>query len=502
MKTLVIQLDRTEDAGSIRDKVTWGKASRVLLVWPVNHELFDRKIDLVLVKRTCTSQGSRLGIVCDDPVVCAEADELQIPIFESVNKAMRKGWDRRRRRWFSSNLPEKPQEMVTVEDLRVDRPVRSKERPLPLAVRIALLSAGVLSVAAICLFILPTAEVKIYPVSQAQEMTVDFTVDNGSTGAANPGILHGTVFTTSLETETSRPATGVTNAPNKKATGKLSITNLTDKEIVIKAKTIVFNTAIPPSRYTIMSDAVIPAEGTQEGVEIEAMYAGESGNSPENTVTRMDGEIGLQIQMTNPAPISGGTDREIPAPSTDDIVALRGDLQKMAVRQAEEKMTAELSPDQILLVSSIKPGRIESETVTPQAGEAGVTARIKQTAEYSALVIDHRQFTEQAGALLKANRLLPGWQISERQPIDVQILEQEYDRINNRVKLTAMIKGQMIPIVNTAKIRRVITGRERDLASAMISILVLTDKPTSIETWPTWMPVLPLIETRINVRTP
>lgn len=502
MKTLVIQLDRTEDTGSIRDKVTWGKASRVLLVWPVNHELFDRKIDLVLVKRTCTSQGSRLGIVCDDPVVCAEAEDLQIPIFESVNRAMRKGWDRRRRRWFSSNLPEKPQKMVTVEDLRVDRPVRSQERPLPLAVRIALLSAGVLSVVAICLFILPTAEVKIYPVSQAQEMTVDFTVDSGTTGAANPGILHGTVFTISVESETSRPATGVTKAPGTKASGTLSITNLTDKEIVINAKTIVFNTANPPTRYTIMSDAAVPAKGTLEGVEIEAMYAGESGNTPENTVTRMDGEIGLQIQMTNPAPITGGIDRDIPAPSTDDIVALRGDLQKLAAGQAEEKMTAELSPDQVLLVSSIKPGRIESETVSPQAGEAGVTAKIKQTAEYSALVIDHRQFTEQAGALLKANRLLPGWQISERQPIDVQILTQEYDRINNRVKLKTMIKGQMIPIVNTAKIRRVITGRERDLASAMISILVLTEKPTAIETWPSWMPVLPLIESRIKVSTP
>ena len=502
MKTLVIQLDRTEDAGSIRDKVTWGKASRVLLVWPVNHELFDRKIDLVLVKRTCTSQGSRLGIVCDDPVVCAEAEELQIPIFESVNKAMRKGWDRRRKRWFSSNMPEIPEEMVTVEDLRVDRPLRSQERPLPLAVRIALLSAGVLSVVAICLFILPTAEVKIYPVSQAQEMTVEFSVESGRTGAANPGILFGEVVTTNVETETSRPATGVTKAPEKKASGTLTITNMTDKDIAIKAKTIVFNTANPPTRYTILSDEVIPAEGTLEGVEIEAMFAGESGNTPENTVTRMDGEVGLQILMANPAPISGGTDREIPAPSIDDIVALRSDLQKMAARQAEEKIASELNPDQIVLISSIKPGRIESESVTPQAGEAGVTARIKQTAEYSALVIDHRQLTDQAGGLLKANRLLPGWQISTRQPIDVQILSQEYDRINNRVKLKAMIKGQMIPIVNTARIRRVITGRERDLASAMISILVLTDKPTSIETWPSWMPVLPLIETRIKVSTP
>jgi len=502
MKTLVIQLDRSEDAGSIRDKVTWGKASRVLLVWPVNHELFDRKIDLVMIKRTCTSQGSRLGIVCDDPVVCAEAEELQIPVFESVNKAMRKGWDRRRRRWFTSNLPEKSNEIVTVEDLRINRPVRSKERPLPLVIRIGLLLAGVLSVVAICLFILPTADVKIYPVSQEQEMTVEFTVESNGAGASNPGILSGTVINTTVESEISRPATGTTKVPDKKARGTLKLTNLTDKEINIKAKTIVFNTGNPPVRYIFLSDATLPANGTLDDVAIEAMYAGESGNTLENTVTRMDGEIGLLIQMTNPAPITGGADRNIPSPSQDDIVALRSDIQKISARQAEEKMTAELKPDEILLVSSIKAGRIKEETITPKAGEPGVTARIKQSAEYSALVINHRQFSEQAGSLLKANRLLPGWQISTRQPTDVQILSQEYDRINNRVKLRTSIKGQMIPVINTAKIRRVITGRERSLASAMISILVLTEKPTSIETWPSWMPVLPLIETRINVSTP
>jgi hypothetical protein len=502
MKTLVIQLDRTEDPGSIRDKVTWGKSSRVLLVWPVNSELFDRKIDLVMIKRTCTSQGSRLGIVCDDPVVCAEAEELQIPIFETVNKAMRKGWDRRRTRWFFHPQPEKPEEMLTVEDLRSNRPVREKEWQIPLYLRILILLAGVLAVLAICLFILPSAEVKVYPVSQAQEMTVEFTVDSGTGGAANPGILHGAVVSTKLDSEASRPATGKTHAPDTKARGKITFTNPTAKEIVIKAKTIVFNMANPPVRYTLLNDATIPAEGSVDGVEIEAIYAGEAGNTPENTITRMDGETGLQVQMTNPAPITGGADREIPAPSTDDIVALRGDLQTEAVKQAEQKYTAELKPEQILLTSSIRAGKIENESLTPQAGEAGVTAHIKQTAEYTALVIDHRQFADQAGALLKANRLLPGWQISSRQPIDIQIISQEYDRVNNSVKLKATIKGQMIPIVDTSKIRRVITGRERDLASAMIAILVLTDKPAAIETWPTWMPILPLIESRIAVTTP
>jgi hypothetical protein len=415
---------------------------------------------------------------------------------------MRKGWDRRRRRWFSSPQPEMPDDMPTMEELRVNRPIHDKEWLLPLYARILILLAGVLAVLAICLFILPSAEVKVYPVSQAQEMTVDFTVESGPGGAANPGILHAAAVTTNVDSEASRQTTGKTHAPDVKARGTLTFTNLTAKEIAIKSKTIVFNTSNPPIRYTLLNDAVIPPEGTLDGVEIEAIYAGESGNTPANTVTRMDGETGLQVQMTNPSAITGGADREIPAPSTDDIVALRSSLQTQAVKQAEQKFAAELKPEQVLLASSIHAGKMETETLSPQAGEAGVTVHIKQSAEYTALVIDNRQFAEQAGALLKANRLLPGWQISSRTPINIQIISQEYDRVNNSVKLKAVIKGEMIPTVDTSNIRKVITGRERSLASAMIAILVLTDKPATIETWPSWMPILPLIESRITVTTP
>ena len=502
MKTLVIQLDRTEDPGSIRDKVTWGKSSRVLLVWPVNHELFDRKLDLVMIKRTCTTQGSRLGIVCDDPVVCAEAEELQIPIFESVNRAMRKGWDRRRRRWFFNPLPDKPDEMMTLEELRTSRPHRIPVKPIPSYLRILLFTAGVLALLAICLFILPSAEVKVYPVSQAQDITIDFTVENRAGGTVNPGILHGTVITISLDSEVSRPTTGKTHAPDKKANGSVSFSNLTDKELEVKAKTIVYNNANPPVAYTLLKDVTIPAGGVSEGVEIEAIYAGKAGNTPENTVTRMDGEIGMQVQITNPSAIAGGTERDIPAASAEDIVALRKDMLATQLLNAEQQLSRQLTPDQILLVSSMKPGQVKNETLTPPEGEPAVTVRLKQTVEFSAMVIDHRQFVDQSEALLIANRLLPGWQLSKRQPVEVSILSQEYDRVTNSVKVKAAIRGQMIPIVDTQKIQKIITGRDRSLVPAIISILVLTDKPAVVETWPSWLPFTPLVQSRIQVTTP
>jgi hypothetical protein len=168
----------------------------------------------------------------------------------------------------------------------------------------------------------------------------------------------------------------------------------------------------------------------------------------------------------------------------------------------EKQFSAVLKPDEVLLTASIKNGKVISEKTTPEVGQAGTNVRLTQKAEFSALVISHQNLVTQAEALLAANRLLPGWQISNRQPVDVQIVGQEFDRVANTVTMKTRIRGQMIPVVNTEAIRRSITGTNRGRAQLAILGQVLTDKPTEIETWPSWLPFLPWLESRINVVTP
>jgi hypothetical protein len=502
MKTLVIQLDHSEDIGSIRDKVTWGKASRVLLVWPVNYAVFDRKVDLMTIKRICTSQGSRLGIVSDDPVVSAEADELQIPVFDSVTRAMRKGWDRRRRKRFLSPFEENAVDTPGIEDLRTN-PGRSKvDINQPFYLRVILLSAGILAVLVLLLFILPSATIRIYPQGQVREMKVEFQVDTRESGASNPGLLQGSTINATVEGQAEKQTTGSTPAADQKAKGQITVTNGTAREIDIPAKTIVINSANPPVRYQILQNvAILPKESTA-GIAIEAIYAGTNGNSAVNTVSRIDGELGLEVELTNPEPVSGGSDRNIPAPSNEDIQQLRSDLQKTLEKDAEKQFSSKLNPDEVLLPSSIKSEKIISEEVLPEIGQVGMTVKLSQKAEFSAIIIHHENLKNQAEALLAANKLLPGWKISTIEPVDVQILAQEFDKGTNIVKLQTQIKGKIIPIIDTDAIRRSITGADRNKAEILLGIQVLSDQPAEIETWPLWMPYLPWLESKITIITP
>ncbi len=122
-------------------------------------------------------------------------------------------------------------------------------------------------------------------------------------------------------------------------------------------RTIVINNANPPVRYTILQDVSIPPEESVAGVAIEAIYAGEVGNSGANTINLIDGELGLQVELTNPEPVSGGSSKNIPAPSEDDLQMLRVELQTRLVKAAEKQFSTELKPDEILLPASILIGK-------------------------------------------------------------------------------------------------------------------------------------------------
>ncbi len=494
MKTLVIQLDRLEDTGSIRDKVTWGKSSRVLLVWPVNYIVLDRKIDLVTIKRICTSQGSRLGIVCDEPVVIDEAEELQIPVFSSVNQAMRKGWDRRKQKKGVISPLDLSEHWQDVEDIRQRIGLVSTAKDLSKPMRLVLMSSAIIAVILLALFIIPSAEVRIYPMGQPREMNVEFQVLSQETGTSSPDILGGEIVKITVEAQAERQTTGFVPVPDAKAKGSITINNQTDKEITIPAHTIVMDKANPPVRYQITQDTTLAPEMASSGIPIEAIYGGEEGNAEPGTITRIDGEFGLQLDLVNPEPVVGGTDRKIPAPSSDDLIALRGDLKTRLAETAEKQLASQLKDEEVLLTSSIESGILQSETVTPEVGQAGSKVSMTQKIEFSALVVNQKDLTEKAQAILMANLVLPGWMVSTTEPVGVEILSQSYDNLTNSARVNTLVKGKTIPIVDTNHIRQAIVGRNRNDVEKLIAGMVLSEKGIEINSWPVNLPILPFLE--------
>jgi hypothetical protein len=92
VKTQILQLETHDDIISVRDKLTWRQASRVLLIWPHRGQVLSRRLDLVLLLRHCQALGIQLALVTGDPDVRYYAQELSISVFGSAEQAQRARW--------------------------------------------------------------------------------------------------------------------------------------------------------------------------------------------------------------------------------------------------------------------------------------------------------------------------------------------------------------------------------------------------------------------------
>lgn len=499
MKTLVLQLDRTEDTGSIRDKVTWGKASRVLLVWPVNFILLDRKIDLVTVKRICTSQGSRLGIVSDIPEIIAEAEELHIPVFDSVNRAMKKGWDRRKNQKTVGYAAHRKAGATTIEKLRIDKYKSIDFWKIDENLKIPVFLLAIIAVFTILVFLFPAADIIIYPQGRLSEMQMEFRIHESVGIASTPGMLAATKKTLKVNGETTVPSTGSLLVPDHKSSGKVTITNLTSSGINIPMGTVIQKLSNPPVRYKVLESISIPAKVSTAGIGIEAVEPGEDGNAVGNTITSLDGPLGLLVEVSNPDPVTGGSSKIYQAVSKTDAALTADKLQKILSLQAETEFTKILGDQEVLLPSSIQVVNVAEHSEQPEVGQAGALLKLKQTVEYSVLIINRQELENQADTLLQANQPVKGWVKSHVNPVEVHILSQKFDKETGSVVMTIFASEMWIPHLDTNSIQNQLAGKSKSRAIEIINGFVLNSKMPEILTLPNWMPFLPLLSSRIQV---
>lgn len=499
MKTLVIQLDRTEDTGSIRDKVTWGKASRVLLVWPVNTIMFDRKIDLVAIRRICASQGSRLGIVCDLPEVMAEAEELQLPVFDSVNRAMRKSWERRKSRKGKLVESAHVEERQDIEELRLGKAIHFIPWVFKDWVKLPIFLLAVLSVFILLIYLVPSAMVVIYPQSRTTEMTITFVVRENLASTNSPGVLSATSKTANLSGDITIPTSGDIEIPEGKATGTVTIVNLTGGELVIPEGTIIHTNTQPSVRFYLIEEVLLSGKETMQGVKVEAIEEGLSGNVAAGTLTRLDGPIGSQVEINNPLHTSGGSVKTYRSVSQIDVDQAILQLEKRLTTQAVEEISNNLLEEEILLPSTIFNINTIEVTEFPKIGQSSESLRVNATFEFAGLVIHKGDLESQAEIILSANQPLEGWTGIDNNPAKVSILSQTYKLKDGILNLVVLTSKKFIPPVDTVHLQNLLVGKSLEESEVLLSETILQENSPEIRLFPSWSPIMPFLSSRIHI---
>src|SRR5512142_1650848 len=92
MKTQIIALEAHDDFISVRDRMSWAKSPRILLVWPKYEKIALRAADLRILQQHASVLGAEMGLITRRGDVRRDAERFGIPVFGSAKAAQRQAW--------------------------------------------------------------------------------------------------------------------------------------------------------------------------------------------------------------------------------------------------------------------------------------------------------------------------------------------------------------------------------------------------------------------------
>lgn len=513
MKTQILQLDVHDDFISIRDKLGWRQAGRILLVWPERGYILDRQLDLLLLLRHSQVLGSQLALVTQDPKVREYAYQLDIPVFSDSHQAQKVIWRKRPRDWqrLVKILPSPRPRSCSRNELET---LRLQTHPtLPPWVthpitRSIFFTLGILSVLALVAFLLPGAQVILNPHTQDQSITFEVWAGVDIPTLNLSGALPAQLITVVIEGRDNLISSGSMQIPATPARGEVFFKNITDQNIEIPAGTMVITLDIPPIQFITKQTIVIPA-GTEATVPVavEAVFPGSSGNRPADNLVAVEGPLGLRLSVSNPQPTQGGAEQEITAPSAQDRIQLYNRLSAALQRSAMEELKGKLVPGDILLNPVPKLNQVIEKKYVPEETTPAETLELKLRLEFQTLIVSAQDLNRLALLVLEAN-LPKGYtaDMGTKQSVGSQsmtysnLTEPVWDSTADVARFQLQAKRSIRAMVPDSQVTRLVMGLPTAEAVQELEANLPLDGQPQIMLSPSWWPCLPYLPFRILVK--
>jgi hypothetical protein len=496
MKTYVIQLEQHDDLISVRDKMSWAKSPRILLIWPPHKQANIRPLDMVLLKRHAASLGARLGIASSSGVIRRAAMDTGIPVFKTSVEAQSEIWMS-----LKTNLPGRKSKRRHIKrsDLRAERKYLSPGDPAWLrksSVRIWIFSAGVLAVLVFFVLLLPSATIRISPASQPQKLRIPITIDPEATVVSISGIVPAYVLTTIVEGSGEISATGITSIPEARASGMVEFSNLTQSSVQIPEGTIIRTVSEPLVRFFITKPGVVPA-GVGETIElpVRAIEGGFAGNVSPDSLQSIEGSLGLSLSVTNPEPLTGGIDANKTAANDDDRERLLEQVEESLFDQAMNEIEKLKPSGGYLIVNSFNTEPV-SIVYDPPQGTPGATLSLNLKQKYQEYFIKSEDLAS-LGRLVLDSSLPEGYYPQDNTLMAVPVGSPAVDD-NGEMTWELSAERVVLEELDPMEIISRVMGKTPIRAIENLSSLHMAERP-QITLSPSWWFFMPSIPLRISV---
>ncbi len=402
MKTQIIALEAHDDFISVRDRMSWAKSPRILLVWPKYEQIALRAADMRILQQHAATLGAEMGIVTRRGDVRRDAERFGIPVFRSAAAAQRQAWGPRKA--LSAAAPGRnPRARSELEAMRAAvRPAEARWATRP-AGRIGLFMLGVLAVLVTAGLFVPEATVALKPVSQEQAISLPVTASEAVSAVSITGMVPVHAITATVNGAQAARINTQSSIPTAKARGVAHFTNLSGSDLTIPRGTIIYSVSPSAVQFATLNDMHLPGNvNAVVEVPIQAVEGGAQGNLPANAIQAIEGSLSLSAAVSNPEPTEGGTDRTTAAPSNADRQRLHDVVVGLLKSQAAMQMQESIGAKDLLLLDTLKMGEVQQEVYDPPAGQPGNLLKLTMRASFTANYVEAQDLKELAEATLNA----------------------------------------------------------------------------------------------------
>ena len=492
MKTQIITLESHDDLISVRDRLSWAKTPRILLVAPKYEKVNLRQVDLKILQRHAHSLGAQLGLVTRQRRVRQDAESLGIPVFESTGQAQRVAWTKVRRRRLPQRAPAK--------DLREKRdqlPAAEEAwRALP-AVRVTAFVLGVAAVLVLVALFIPRASVRLAPIIKGQSVTLPVTANPSVKDVFIMGSVPLREKRVIVEGAQTVVVTGEGVIPQSKAKGAVEFRNLTQQAVTVPSGTVVQSEG---ARFVTTEDGEVEAGvGKKIVLAVEAAEGGIAGNVEAETINAIEGRLGLSLSVTNPEPVTGG--RELPSvqASDEDRARVKDLLLQSLAGEARDKFAEEVGAGDLLFENTLSLAQILAEEYDLPPGAAGTKLTLSMRAEYSVHYADASDLTELAALAMNAS--LPPDFSPVPGTLTVTPLTTPLIGSDGSVRWTMRVERRLVGQVDPVQVAQLIQGRGVKSAQSLLEETLPPENAPVITLSPSWWQWIPIVPFRIEVVT-
>jgi len=490
LKTKIITLESHDDLISVRDRMSWAKTPRILLVVPKFEKVTLKQADFKILQRHASALGAQLGIVTRMRGVRADSEELGIPVFESTGEAQKVTW------------AQVPQKKVTrrapAKNLRAKREqVRIREeawRSHPIT-RLVALTVGVFSVLAIVALFLPHAEIHLQPIIETQSIVLPVTANASTETVFVTGDIPAREKRILLDGSQTVVVTGEGTVPQSKANGVVVFRNLTQQADTIPVGTIVSANGV--QFVTTGEGEIESGVGKEIELPIEAVEGGLAGNVEAETINVIEGRLGLSLSVTNPEPTSGGRERSSVQASDSDRARAKELLLESLDERARTEFLSSLESGDVLFGETISVSQILLEEYDPPAGAASSQLTLSMQVEYSALFASASDLRQLASLALNAS-LPSGFRASsDAVTIESSVVPALGEDGSARWQIRA--ERRIVQSIDPVQVMSLIRGLNIGEAQLRLEEFVASGDAPVISMFPSWWRWIPLLPFRIDV---